>query len=259
MMLAIFTLGILAGTACCSVAFVLWLRRRVAPIPATPPSDVVGAPPASRPAPVRVSQRARRVAPPPPEQEPVEADQAGGGTETADAGKTREALLEEIERLENRMKRLEETRDAGSKAEPRPAPLRPTTPMLTRTTPAPAAPEPNVARLSLGRAKRVTLLLANTETLLKAGRGREALGSAEEVLALDPANLDALVKKGKALESLQRAEEAIAAYDRAIEIDTKSTIAYLRKGELFNKLERYNEALECYEKALATQQKNGDR
>jgi tetratricopeptide (TPR) repeat protein len=258
-MLAVFAIGILAGAAFASVGFVLWLRRRIAPNYSTAVFDVAGGRTPSRPETATASQPTYRAEATTAHEGPTKVAQAGSATEVAGAGNTRQALLDEIERLEGRIKRLEETRDSASKAGPRPALAIPPNPLVTSSMFTPSVQEQNVAKLSLGRAKRVTLLLANAETLLKAGRPKEALASAEEVLALDPTNLDTLVKKGKALEELERPEEAIAAYERAIEIDAKCTIAYLRKGELFNKLERYNEALECYEKALATHQKNSDR
>ena len=74
-------------------------------------------------------------------------------------------------------------------------------------------------------------------------------------LGLDATNVEALVKKGGALEKLGRADEAIVCYDRAIELNSSATIAYLQKGGLFNRLARYDEALQCYEQALRTQEK----
>jgi tetratricopeptide (TPR) repeat protein len=96
----------------------------------------------------------------------------------------------------------------------------------------------------------VTLLLSKSQTLLKLGQPEAALDCLDEVLALDPGNADALVKKGAALEHLQRVSEAIECYDRAIAQDASMTMAYLHKGTLFTRLERHGEALACYEQAL---------
>jgi len=101
----------------------------------------------------------------------------------------------------------------------------------------------------------VTLLLNKCQTLLKLDKPEEAVGCLDEVLAIDPGNADALVKKGAALERLQRFTEAIEYYDRAIAQDNSMTMAYLYKGGVFNRMERYSEALECYEQALKTRQK----
>ena len=91
--------------------------------------------------------------------------------------------------------------------------------------------------------------------MLKLDKPEAALACFEEALALDPANTDALVKKGAALERLQRLVEAVDCYDRAIAADKSMTMAYLYKGGVFNRMERYTEALECYERALNTKDK----
>jgi tetratricopeptide (TPR) repeat protein len=258
-MMAVFALGIVAGAAASFVGFVLWFRGRAPPDYRAPALDVTGGRRGGHPETVAAFQPAYRAEATRADDESARVTQTDSAANVAGVGEPRQVLLEEIERLESRIGKLEESRDSASRATPYHMPPRPANPVLSRPLPAPVAPEPHVGRLSLGRAKRVTLLLANTETLLKAGRPKEALASAEEVLALEPTSIDAVVKRGKALEDLGRPEEAITAYDRAIQIDAGSTIAYLRKGELFNKLERYNEALECYEKALGTQQQNGGR
>jgi tetratricopeptide (TPR) repeat protein len=104
--------------------------------------------------------------------------------------------------------------------------------------------------------------LAEAGTLMGMGNSHlsleqfnEALACFEGVLELDPNHVDALVKKGKALEKLLRLPEALEAYDRALAIDDTLTIAYLGKGGVFNRMERFDEALACYEKALKTQER----
>jgi len=115
-----------------------------------------------------------------------------------------------------------------------------------------SAPVESLPSGSPGEADAVTLLLNKSQTLLKLDQPEAALGCLEEVLALDPANAEALVKKGSALERLQRFDEAIQCYDRAIAKDNTMTMAYLYKGGVFNRMERYSEALACYEQALKT-------
>ena len=96
----------------------------------------------------------------------------------------------------------------------------------------------------------IKLLLDKSQTLLKLDKTEAALECLDEVLTLDPGNVDAMVKKGSALERLQRIPEAIECYDNAIAHDSSMTMAYLCKAGLFNRLKRHSEALACYEQAL---------
>jgi tetratricopeptide (TPR) repeat protein len=115
--------------------------------------------------------------------------------------------------------------------------------------------EQNGSPVSDDREECVTNLVAEGQSLLDAHDPEKALECFEVALGLDPKHLDALVKKGSALEKLGRMDEAIACYDRAIEMNNSPTIAYLQKGGLFNRMARYDEALQCYEQALRTQEK----
>jgi tetratricopeptide (TPR) repeat protein len=112
----------------------------------------------------------------------------------------------------------------------------------------PASPE------AFHKAESISLLLGKGQTQLKLDQPDAALGSFDMVLALDPANTEAMLKRGAALERLQRLNEAIECYDRAIATDHSMTMAYLHKGGVFNRMERYSEALECYEQALKSQE-----
>lgn len=93
------------------------------------------------------------------------------------------------------------------------------------------------------------------QRLLEEDRPNEAIRCFDQVLAADPGNHEALLKKGTALEKLRRLDEALMMYDAAIEANEEFTMAYLAKGGVCNRLERYSEALDCYQKALKTQHK----
>ncbi len=108
-------------------------------------------------------------------------------------------------------------------------------------------------------ANKAARLLAEGQSFLGAERPEEAIGCFDAVLAIDPRNGEALVKKGAALEKLRKLDEAIDHYNRAIAADASLTVAYLHKGGLFNRMERFSEALECYELALRTQEKQARR
>lgn len=157
-------------------------------------------------------------------------------------------LLGAIERLEKRIQELER----GSHS------------ALTDATAASnildlesAEGTPAAAHAGTGSAGNATLTsqLTRGQSLLNQGKLDEAIACFDEVLAADPQNAEALVKKGTALERLRKPQEALECYDRAIAADGSMTIAYLYKGGLFNRMERFSEALACYEQALHTQEK----
>jgi tetratricopeptide (TPR) repeat protein len=118
-----------------------------------------------------------------------------------------------------------------------------------------AAPEESIPVAVPDRAGKIASLLEHGQTLLNSDQPEEAITSFNEVLALEPNNAEAFVKKGTALEKMRQPQEALACYDEAIRADGSLTIAYLHKGGLCSRLERYAEAMECYEKALHTQEK----
>ena len=192
---------------------------------------------------------------------PLPQSYAGLGGEThlvaADPAQQMSArFLRTIERLEKRIHQLEGATDGAESdvvevtaAKPSPEP----------SGPAPAAETsgPATVRPNADRAARIALLLGKGQSLLHLQQTDTALACFDEVIALDPTNADAFVKKGTALEKLGRLDEAIDCYDRAIALDTSMTMAYLCKGGVFNRLERYGEALQCYEQALRAQQKVG--
>lgn len=104
------------------------------------------------------------------------------------------------------------------------------------------------------KSAQIAKLLERGQTLL-IEQPEEALAAFDEILAADPNNAEALVKKGTALEKMRQPQEALECYDRAIAADGSLTIAYLHKGGLCSRLEKYGEAMECYERALHTQEK----
>jgi tetratricopeptide (TPR) repeat protein len=99
--------------------------------------------------------------------------------------------------------------------------------------------------------------LADGQKLLDAGEAQKALDLFEKLLATQPDNASAMLKKAAALEKMARLEEALEFCDRALKRDRTQTVAFLQKGGLLNKLNRHTEALDCFEQALHTQDKNG--
>jgi tetratricopeptide (TPR) repeat protein len=92
--------------------------------------------------------------------------------------------------------------------------------------------------------------LAEGQAFLDANEAQKALDCFEKVLAAQPQNPEALVKKASALDKLDRLDEALACCDRAIAANGAPVTAYLFKGGLLNRLQRYDESLKCYELAM---------
>lgn len=115
-------------------------------------------------------------------------------------------------------------------------------------------PQASIAPPADDKAEQLADLLRRAQVLLD-DRPEEALVLFDEILALAPNNVEALVKKGTALEKMRQPQEALECYDRAIAADNSLTIAYLHKGGLCSRMEKYGEAMECYERALHTQEK----
>jgi tetratricopeptide (TPR) repeat protein len=162
-------------------------------------------------------------------------------------------LLGTIDRLEQRIRQLEDTTHAAAHENGKTHEI--------HVSPSPGNGEaeahaPGTLATS-SEASLISFLLGKGQSLLNLDKPEEALTCFSEILEVQPGNAEALVKKGTALEKLRRLNEAVECYDQAIAVDGSMTIAYLCKGGLFNRMERYGEALECYEKALRTQEKRG--
>lgn len=160
------------------------------------------------------------------------------------ATKSSTQLVNALERIEKRMLELESTPTPPS---PEPSSSAPNGNGLSEVSAA--------ARVQSERQSRLSLLLGKAQSLMSLDQPEEAIACFDEVIHLDPANAEAYVKKGTALEKLGHLDEAIENYDRAIAIDDSLTMAYLCKGGVFNRLDRFNEALQCYEQALHAQKK----
>ncbi len=147
-------------------------------------------------------------------------------------------LVGAIARLEKRLEDIETTGASGTHTA--------TNGHKQITSPA-SAPPPNPSLVTI---------LGKGQALLNLNQAEEALEHFEEVLAIDPKNVEAWIKKGTALERLLRTEDAIVAYDQAIATDSSTATAYLFKAGVYNRQKKYAEALQCYEKALSVQQRS---
>lgn len=157
---------------------------------------------------------------------------------------THQAMLGTIERLERRIRELEDSAQ----------------PMLPFTD---TLPTNGDGKFSATRNSTVehrpsdhaSVLLGKGQVLLSLGQAEAALACFDEAAQSAPQSAEAQMKRGLALERLKRPEEALACYDRAITLNRSLTQAYLSKGAVFNRQERYAEALACYEQALHSEAK----
>jgi tetratricopeptide (TPR) repeat protein len=156
---------------------------------------------------------------------------------------TNQAMLATIDRLERRIRELEDTAQ----------------PMLPFTDASPPNGENRTSAARVGAEPRpsdhATVLLGKGQVLLSLGQLEAALACFDEAVQIAPNHAEAHMKKGLALERLKRPDDALACYDRAIASNRSLTQAYLSKGAVFNRQERYAEALACYEQALRSEAK----
>ncbi|MEP6663814.1 MAG: tetratricopeptide repeat protein, partial [Verrucomicrobiota bacterium] len=109
---------------------------------------------------------------------------------------------------------------------------------------------PTLRSLESDASTLIASWLNEGQMLLNENQPEKALEKFEAVLQSEPNHLDALMKKGSALEALRQMPEALDVYDRVIAADSSHAVAYLHKGGILNRLQRFAEATECYEKAL---------
>jgi tetratricopeptide (TPR) repeat protein len=157
---------------------------------------------------------------------------------------TNQAMLATIDRLERRIRELE---DASQ-------------PMLPFTDAFPTNGEGKSFAMRNGNAElrpadHASVLLGKGQVLLSLGQAEAALACFDEAVQVAPNHAEAQMKRGLALERLKRPDDAVACYDRAIALNRSLTQAYLSKGAVFNRQERYAEALACYEEALRSEAK----
>lgn len=97
---------------------------------------------------------------------------------------------------------------------------------------------------------RVSTLVNLAATRLELARPQEALGAADQVLAIEPDNLDAWFHRGSALGQLGRHAEALASYEKLLAIDGHLAQPWFRHGQTLQSLDRHEQALASYGRAL---------
>ena len=79
-----------------------------------------------------------------------------------------------------------------------------------------------------------------------------------EVLRLDPNDVDALCANGDAKIELEKPEDAIKDYSKALKTDSKNAYAYHRRGMVRAELKRFGRAISDLEQAIKLEPRNSD-
>lgn len=102
-----------------------------------------------------------------------------------------------------------------------------------------------IEETSMGSLKRKAL-----KTLLIEERPANALKLIEEVLKIDPTDLDMLNYKGALEFYFEDYEESIKCFNKCLEINPEYVYALFNKGLVLRRLKNYQEALICFDKVL---------
>jgi predicted TPR repeat methyltransferase len=101
--------------------------------------------------------------------------------------------------------------------------------------------------------KNIEALLVLADCHLHDERFMEALAACDRILALEPDLAEIHSNRGLALERLGRPADALAAYERTLALTPDVARAWLGRGNALGTLKRFDEALNSYDRALALQ------
>ena len=87
--------------------------------------------------------------------------------------------------------------------------------------------------------------------LFRQGRPGEALALLDETLRQNPADIAALVLKGRLLQASRRPLEALACFETALAAEPDNAELLNERGAILSDLKRYGEAVESYDRAIA--------
>jgi tetratricopeptide (TPR) repeat protein len=94
--------------------------------------------------------------------------------------------------------------------------------------------------------------------LLRVGRAKEALASAQRGIELDPDYAFSYLVLGEANQAMNRFDEAIEAVRHAIQINPEYFDAYGVLGSLYGQTKRYEESLDAFNHAVRLDSRNAD-
>jgi tetratricopeptide (TPR) repeat protein len=72
----------------------------------------------------------------------------------------------------------------------------------------------------------------------------------DKTLELQPAHINALIKKGNILGKFGKYSDAINCYDKVLNIEPQNALALINKGLALHYLQKYDEAIICYDAVL---------
>ena len=98
---------------------------------------------------------------------------------------------------------------------------------------------------------RVSTLINLAAVRMKLAQPAEALDAAEQVLAIEPRNTEAMFHQGTALAELGRHDAALAALTQLIALDASRAEPWMHHGFALHTLGRPQDALASYDRALA--------
>lgn len=97
---------------------------------------------------------------------------------------------------------------------------------------------------------RISTLVNLASTRLKLSRPQEALDVADQVLAIEPDNLEGWYHRSTALARIGRLDEALPGFDRTLAIAPDLGQAWTYRGSVLQELGRLNEAAESFQRAI---------
>jgi len=147
-------------------------------------------------------------------------------------------LLDAIHLLEHRIEQLQEGSRAELKGISHDAIAQPVKPQVLSEASHESQP---ISGLT------VSELLEKGQVMLDTDSFSEAAARFTEVLAIDPANVEAHLKKGIALERMNKLEPALGCYEEVLRLNPQRTIASVYKSRVLAALHRYDEALSVYD------------
>jgi tetratricopeptide (TPR) repeat protein len=96
----------------------------------------------------------------------------------------------------------------------------------------------------------IDALVKKSKALYAQDRFDEAIQYLDKILQIEPNNIVALNNKGVALLMLDKDEEAITYYDKVIQIDPNHTVALNNKGNALYTLKKYDESIKYLDKVI---------
>ena len=95
-------------------------------------------------------------------------------------------------------------------------------------------------------------------TLMRGGQAQASLDPLARARALDPTFADAAYNHAVALGELERWDEALAAYEQVLRLDAANARAWNNRGNVMQKLERWSDALASYDRTLRLRPDHAD-